>query len=172
VPAGLADRYQRVVRRWQTDSIGREDLRGDSGVHASEGEIDLALARLVHEGLLAPFADQPFRFRIVPARESADLESAYAGDDAEALKAAAIQEQSGRYQEMRTLEAALADGCLSRRREERFRKDLAELGAVYAAQWLELECAVGHEAAEEVRRKVEECGTDLQNQLLLPFGEV
>ncbi len=70
------------------------------------------------------------------------------------------------------MEAALADGCLSRRREERFRKDLAELGAVYAAQWLELECAVGHEAAEEVRRKVEECGTDLQNQLLLPFGEV
>ena len=88
------------------------------------------------------------------------------------MKAAAIQELSGRYQEMQTLEAALADACLSRRREDCFRKDLAELGAVYAAQWLELECAVGHEVAEEVRRKVEECGTDLQNQLLLPFGEV
>ena len=46
VPAGLADRCQRVVRRWHTDSIGREDLRGDPGVHASEGELDLALARL------------------------------------------------------------------------------------------------------------------------------
>jgi len=141
-------------------------------VHASEGEIDLALARLVHEGLLAPFADQPFSFRIVATGESADLESGYAGDDAEALKAAAIQEQSGRYQEMRTLEAALADACLSRRREACFRTDLAELSAVYAAQWLELECAVGHEAVEKVRRKVEVCGTDLQNQLLLPFGEV
>lgn len=170
-PVGLADQCRRVVGCWHINSICREDLR-EAGVQTSEGDLDLALARLVQEGVLAPLAGQPFCFQVVAIGKAAEPESAYAGEDATELKAAAMQEQSGRYKEMRMLEALLAGGRLSGRREERCRKDLAELGAVYAAQWLELDCAVGCDASEEVRRAVESLEMDMQHQMSLPFGVI
>lgn len=169
VPAGLADRCRHTVGRWHMDSISRENLQVESAPE-SEGDLDLALARLVQEGLLAPIADEPFRFQVLVIGKPVERESVYAGDDAEALKAATIQEQTGRYQEMRTLQTLLDGGRVAGRREERFRKDLAALGAVYEAQWVELECAVGREEAEEVRHAVEEFAADKEYQLRLPFA--
>lgn len=62
-------------------------------------------------------------------------------------------------------------GQWTRLQPPRSGKDLKALAATYAAQWLELECAIGREAAEEARRAVEALAADRESQLRLSFAE-
>ena len=63
-------------------------------------------------------------------------------------------EQAGRYAEILWLEQKLI-GPLRPHKEDRLCKALANTEAVYEAQWLELEMAVGTRTAFKVRRRVE-----------------
>lgn len=69
------------------------------------------------------------------------------------------------------MQALLASGHVSGRRAAGYLKDLKALAATYAAQWLELECAIGREAAEEARRDVEAPAADRESQLRLSFAQ-
>lgn len=169
-PAGILVRCRRTVLQWHTDLIRREDFER-AGTAEPATDLDYALARLVQEGTIVPIAAQPHCFRTA-ARTPANQESAYAGDNTAALKTAVIEEQCGRNREMQAMQALLASGHVSSRRAAWYLKHLKALAATYAAQWLELECAIGREAAEEARRDMEALAADRESQLRLSFVEV
>jgi len=86
--------------------------------------------------------------------EKADPNSVYADEDPEPLIEATQSEQAGRYAEILWLEQKLI-GPLRPHKEDRLRRVLVNTEAVYEAQWIELEMAVGSRTALTVRRRVE-----------------
>ena len=78
--------------------------------------------------------------------ERADLDSIYTDEDRAPLIEATQSDQAGRYAEILWLEQKLI-GPLRPHKEDRFRKALSNTEAVYEAQWIELEMAVGPRAA-------------------------
>lgn len=86
--------------------------------------------------------------------EKADLDSIYADEDRAPLIEATQSEQAGRYAEILWFEQKLI-GPLRPHKEGRLCKALANTEAVYEAQWIELEMAVGSRTAFKVRRRVE-----------------
>jgi len=86
--------------------------------------------------------------------EKADPDSIYAGEDRTPLIEATQSEQAGRYAEILWLEQRLI-GPLRPHKEDRLRKVLVNTEAVYEAQWIELDMAVGSRPALTVRRRVE-----------------
>jgi hypothetical protein len=74
--------------------------------------------------------------------ERADLDSIYADEDRASLTEAMRSDQAGRYGEILWLEKKLV-GPLRPHKEDRLRKAPANTEAVYEAQWIELEIAVG-----------------------------
>jgi hypothetical protein len=87
-------------------------------------------------------------------QENANPDSAYAQDDRRTLMTGTAKEQRGRYAAMLWLETELTQPRRPHR-EERGRRALVQLEALYEAQWLELAMAVGHEDTVAVRRGVE-----------------
>jgi hypothetical protein len=86
--------------------------------------------------------------------EKADHDSSYADEDRAPLIEATQSEQAGRYAEMLWFEQKLL-GPLRPRKEDRLRKALLNTEAVYEAQWIGLDMAVGSRTALTVRRRVE-----------------
>jgi len=86
--------------------------------------------------------------------EKADPDSIYADEDRASLIEATQSEQAGRYAEILWLEQKLI-GPLRPHKEDRLRKALVNTEAVYEAQWLELEMAVGSRRAFELRMEIE-----------------
>ncbi len=86
--------------------------------------------------------------------EKADPDSIYADEDRAPLIEATQSEQAGRFAEILWLEQKLI-GPLRPHKEDRLRRALANTEALYEAQWIELEMAVGSRTAFEVRRCVE-----------------
>ena len=86
--------------------------------------------------------------------EKTDPDSIYSDEDRVPLIEATQKEQSGRYAELLWLEQKLI-GPLRPHKEDRLCKALANTEAVYEAQWIELEMAVGSRTAFKVRRRVE-----------------
>jgi hypothetical protein len=86
--------------------------------------------------------------------EKADLDSIYSDEDRVPLIEATQNEQAGRYAELLWLEQKLI-GPLRPHKQDRLCKALANTEAVYEAQWIELEMAVGSSTAFTVRRRVE-----------------
>jgi hypothetical protein len=86
--------------------------------------------------------------------ETADLDSICVDEDRAPLVESTQTDQVGRYAEILWLEQKLI-GPLRPHKEDRLRKVLANTEAVYEAQWIELEMAVGSRAALKVRRRVE-----------------
>src|SRR5712664_2913209 len=84
----------------------------------------------------------------------ADPNSVYADGDPEPLIEATQSEQASRYAEILRLEQKLI-GPLRPHKEDRLRRALANTEAVYEAQWIQLEMAVGSRTAFKVRRCVE-----------------
>ena len=86
--------------------------------------------------------------------EKADPDSIYSDEDRVPLIEATQNEQSGRYAELLWLEQKLI-GPLRPHKEHRLGKALAITEALYEAQWIKLEMAVGSHTAFKVRRSVE-----------------
>ena len=86
--------------------------------------------------------------------EKADPDSIYADEDRAPLIEATQSEQAGRYAEILWLEQKLI-GPLRQHKEDRLRRVLVNTEAVYEAQWIELDMAVGSRTALTVRRRVE-----------------
>src|SRR5258708_17275013 len=86
--------------------------------------------------------------------EKADPDSIYADEDRASLIEATQSEQAGRYAEVLWLEQKLI-GPLRPHKEDRLRKALVNTEAVYEAQWIELEMAVGSRRAFELRMEIE-----------------
>ena len=86
--------------------------------------------------------------------EKADSDSIYSDEDRVPLIEATQNEQAGRYAELLWLEQKLI-GPLRPHKEDRLCKALANTEAIYEAQWIELEMAVGSRTAFKVRRCVE-----------------
>ena len=86
--------------------------------------------------------------------EKADPDSIYADEDRRPLVEATQNEQAARYAELLWLEQKLI-GPLRPHKEDRLRRTLVNIEAVYEAQWIELEMAVGSRTAFKVRRRVE-----------------
>ena len=92
--------------------------------------------------------------RAVAHTEKADPDSIYADDDRTSLIAGTRNEQACRYSEILWLEQKLI-GPVKPHKEDRLRKALVNTEAVYEAQWIELEMAVGSRMAFKVRERLE-----------------
>jgi len=86
--------------------------------------------------------------------EKTNPDSIYADEDPASLIAGTRNEQAGRYAEILWLEQKLI-GPLRPHKEDRLCKALANTEAVYEAQWIELEMAVGSRTAFKVRGRLE-----------------
>ena len=91
---------------------------------------------------------------VVAHAEKADPDSICADDDRTSLIAGTRNEQAGRYAEILWLEQKLI-GPLRPHKEDRLRKALENTEALYEAQWIELEMAVGSRTAFELRTRLE-----------------
>jgi hypothetical protein len=152
--------------------ISRTDLRRHAGFEFG-GEtmhLELAIARLVRERVIEPVVATPFCFQI-QRRNWTNPESAYAGDRPEALAGITREEQTARLRILQSLTAAIVDGHLPAKREQKVRRERDELEQIYESTWLELEDAIGRRSAAAVRHGVERtCGRGAQ-QLELSLGE-
>jgi hypothetical protein len=92
-------------------------------------------------------------------------DSVYADDNRASLMSATEAEQEGRYAEILWLEAQLSRP-LRPHREHYLRTVLTKMEAIYEAQWIELEMAVGLGTALNVRMRVE-AHFELPAQLIL-----
>ena len=131
--------------------------------------VDLLLARLVRERVLAPIESRPFRFRVMERRCHPD--STYAGDDEQSLTQGACEEQSIRLRTIHDLERRLTDSRCTGKHEDRLRTDLNDLREIYEAAWLELENAIGTERARECRCQIESQTFGASEQLVLLFPQ-
>jgi hypothetical protein len=168
--------YQRCLAAvWRVRAgglISRIDLRRNAGFdHGGETlHLELAIARLVRERVIEPIVATPFSFQI-QRRNSTNPESAYAGDRPEALAGITREEQTARFRILQSLTAAIVNGRLPEKREQRVRRERDELEQIYEATWLELEDAIGRRSAMAIRRSVERaCGPGTQ-QLELSLEE-
>jgi hypothetical protein len=155
--------YQRCLTAvWlsRKSAISRTDLHQAAGLgfQAEAVDFDLLLAQLVREEILEPIISSPFHFQI-QRRNWTHPESVYAADDRRSLSAIAREEQAGRFRMLGVLGAlgARIDNLrLPERRVQQIRKERDDLEQIYEATWLELENAIGSQAAHAIRKSVEE----------------
>ena len=87
------------------------------------------------------------------------------------LIAISREEQTARFRMLGVLSARISDLRLSERRVQQIREQRGELERIYEATWLELENAIGAQAAEAIRKSVEETREAGAVQLELPLGK-
>ena len=152
----LYQRCQAAVWRSRKSAISRTDLLQAAGLgfQAETVDFDLLLAQLVREEILEPIISSPFHFQI-RRRNWTHPESAYAADD-RSLSAIAREEQAGRSRMLGVLGERIDNPRLPERRVQQIRKERDDLEQIYEATWLELENAVGSQAAHAIRKSVEE----------------
>jgi hypothetical protein len=168
----LYQRCQTAVWRSRNSAISRTDLQQAAGLgfQAEAVNFDLLLARLVREEILEPIVLSPFRFQI-RRRNWTNPESAYAADDRLSLSAISREEQTGRFRMLGVLSARIRNPGLPEKRVQLIRKERDELERIYEATWLELENAISSQAAEAIRKSVEETREAGAVQLELPLGK-
>ena len=167
--------YQRcltAVWRSRKSAISRTDLRQAAGLAFQEEtlDFDLLVAQFVRERILEPIVSSPFHFQI-RRRNWTNPESAYAADDRLSLSAITREEQTGRLQMLGLLDARILNPRLPEKRVQQIRKERDELERIYEATWLELENAISSQAAEAIRKSVEETREAGAVQLELPLGK-
>ena len=165
--------YQRCLTAvWlsRKSAISRTDLHQAAGLgfQAEAVDFDLLLAQLVREEILEPIISSPFHFQI-RRRNWTHPESAYAADDRRSLSAIAREEQAGRFRMLGVLGARIDNLRLPERRVQQIRKERDDLEQIYEATWLELENAIGSQAAHAIRKSVEEAREAGVVQLELPL---
>ena len=165
--------YQRcltAVWRSRKSAISRTDLQRAVGVAFQEEtlDFDLLIAQLVREEILEPIISSPFHFQI-RRRNWTNPESAYAADDRLSLTAITREEQAGRFRMLGVLTTRISNLRLPEKRVQQIRKERDELEGIYEATWLELENAIGSQAAEAIRKSVEETTEAGAIQLDLPL---
>jgi len=166
--------YQRcltAVWRSRKGAISRTDLTQAAGLgfQAEMVDFDLLLVQLVREEILQPVVSSPFHFQI-RRRNWTNPESAYAADDRLSLSAISREEQAARFRMLGLLDARILNPRLPEKRVQQVRKERNELELIYEATWLELENAIGGQAAEAIRKSVEETREAGAVQLELPLG--
>jgi len=167
--------YQRCLTAvWlsRKSAISRTDLHQAAGVAFQEETVDfdLLVAQLVREEILEPIISSPFHFQI-RRRNWTNPESAYAADDRLSLSAISREEQTARFRMLGLLDARILNPRLPEKRVQQVRKERNELELIYEATWLELENAIGSQAAEAIRKSVEETREAGAVQLELPLGK-
>ena len=167
--------YQRCLTAvWlsRKSAISRTDLHQTTGLvfQAEAVDFDLLLAQLVREEILEPIISSPFHFQI-RRRNWTNPESAYAADDRLSLSAISREEQTARFRMLGLLDARILNPRLPEKRVQQIRKERDELERIYEATWLELENAIGSQAAEAIRKSVEETREAGAVQLELPLGK-
>ncbi len=167
--------YQRclaAVWRSRKSVISRTDLQRAVGVAFQEEtlDFDLLVAQFVREEILEPIVSSPFHFQI-RRRNWTNPESAYAADDRLSLSAISREEQTARFRTLGVLSARIRNSRLLEKRVQQIRKERDELERIYEATWLELENAIGSQAAEAMRKSVEETREADAVQLELPLGK-
>lgn len=165
--------YQRcltAVWRSRKSAISRTDLQQAAGLAFQEEtlDFDLVVAQLVRDEILEPIVSSPFHFQI--RRENwTNPESAYAADDRLSLTAITREEQAGRFRMLGVLTTRISNLRLPEKRVQQIRKERDQLERIYEATWLELENAIGSQAAEAIRKSVEETREAGAVQLELPL---
>jgi hypothetical protein len=159
-----------AVWRSRKSAISRTDLRQAAGLgfQTETLDFDLLLAQLVREEILEPIISSPFHFQI-RRRNWTHPESAYAADDGLSLSAIVREEQTARFRMLGVLRALIDNLRLSERRVQQIRKERDGLERIYEATWLELENAIGSNAAERIRKSVEQAKEVIALQLELPL---
>jgi hypothetical protein len=165
--------YQRcltAVWRSRKSAISRTDLQQAAGLgrQAETVDFDLLLAQLVREEILEPIVSSPFHFQI-RRRSWTNPESAYSADDRLSLSAISREEQAARFQMLGLLDARILNPRLPEKRVQQIRKERDELERIYEATWVELENAIGGQAAEAIRKSVEDTREAGVVQLELPL---
>ena len=166
--------YQRcqtaVWRSRGKGTISRTELQQVAGLHfqAETVDFDLLLAQLVRERILEPIVSSPFHFQI-RRRNWTNPESAYAADDRLSLSAISREEQTARFRMLGVLSGHMSNPRLPEKRVQQIRQERNELERIYEATWLELENAIGAQAAEAIRKSVEETTEAGAVQLDLPL---
>jgi len=165
--------YQRcltAVWRSRKSAISRTDLQQAAGLVFQEEtlDFDLLVAQLVRQEILEPIISSPFHFQI-RRRNWTNPESAYAADDRLSLIAIAREEQTARFRMLGVLSARISNPRLPEKRVQLIRKERDELERIYEATWLELENTIGSQAAEAIRKNVEETQEAGAVQLELPL---
>ena len=133
-------------------------------------DFDLLLAQLIRDGILEPIVSSPFHFQIRRWNWT-NPESVYAADDRLSLSAISREEQTARFRMLGLLDARILNPRLPEKRVQQIRKERNELELIYEATWLELENAIGAQAAEAIRKSVEETREAGAVQLELPLGK-
>jgi hypothetical protein len=165
--------YQRcltAVFLSRKSAIGRTDLQQAVGLTFQTETVafDLLLAQLVREEILEPIISNPFHFQI-QRRNWTHPESAYAADDRRSLSAIVREEQAARFRMLALLDARILNPGSREKRVQQIRKERDELERIYEATWLELENAIGSNAAVAIRNSVEEMTEAGAIQLELPL---
>src|ERR1700676_3969747 len=165
--------YQRcltAVWRSRKSAISRTDLQRAAGLAFQEEtlDFDLLVAQLVREGILEPIVSSPFDFQI-RRRNWTNPESSDAADDRLSLSAISREEQTARFRMLGLLDARILNPRLPERRVQQIRKERDDLEQIYEATWLELENAIGSQAAHSIRKSVEEARETGVAQLELPL---
>jgi len=165
--------YQRgLTALWNSrkSAISRTDLHQAVGLgfQAETVGFNLLLAQLVREEILEPIMSSPFHFQI-RRRNWTHPESVYAADDGLSLSAIVREEQTARLRMLGVLSARIDNLRLSQRRVQQIRKERDDLERIYGATWLQLENAIGSNAAERIRNSVEQAKEVIALQLDLPL---
>jgi hypothetical protein len=166
--------YQRcqtaVWRSRGKGTISRTELQQVAGLHfqAETVDFDLLSAQLVRERILEPIVSSPFHFQI-RRRNWTNPESAYAADDRLSLSAISREEQTARFRILGVLSGHMSNPRLPEKRVQQIRQERNELERIYEATWLELENVIGAQAAEAIRKSVEEMREAGALQLELPL---
>ena len=155
-------RGKRMISRAGLQRIAGLDFRAETL------DSDLLLAQLVREEILEPIVSSPFNFQIRRGHWT-NPESAYSADDSLSLSGIAREEQIARFRTLRVLGAHIDNLRLPQKRVQQFRKERDDLERIYEATWLELENAIGSDAAERIRKSVEETKEVIEQQLDLPL---
>jgi len=138
------------------------------GFRAETLGFDLLIAQLVRDRILEPIVSSPFHFQIRRWNWT-NPESVYAADDRLSLIAISREEQTARFRMVGLLSARISNPRLPEKRVQQIRKERDELERIYEATWLELENAIGSNAAEAIRKSVEETTEACAVQLELPL---
>ena len=167
----LYQRCQTAVWRSRKSAISRTDLQAAGlGFQAETLGFDLLIAQLVRDRILEPIVSSPFHFQIRRWNWT-NPESVYAADDRLSLIAISREEQTARFRMVGLLSARISNPRLPEKRVQQIRKERDELERIYEATWLELENAIGSQAADAIRKNVEETREAGAVQLELPLGK-
>ena len=148
-------------------TISRTALRRVAGLDflPETLESDLLLGQLVREEILEPIISSPFDFQI----RRRNWTNLYAADNRISLSGIAREEQTARFRALRVLGAHIDNLRVPQRRVQQIRRERDDLERIYGATWLELENAIGGDAAERIRKSVEETKEVIELQLELPL---